>query len=164
MAVITPRDYVGFDHRWRQWAKTITSATDIDLSKQGGWALVAEFAQFSGSVALSPGDVLVVGSETGSHRYHSYEYAGVIGLDRDHAVTIDTDLAHYSEFQKWRKCDACPEEWAAEARNSAPYRYGLFWHWLNQVIDADVRRSYIGEWIEIAKAEAAVVTQQEDAN
>ena len=123
--IVKPADFLKRDSRFKHWGKVFT-CKDFDESKEKGFALGGKFVPWEASVALGPGQFLVVAAETGSRASHSYDYALVIGGDE--AKVVDTSTARKDFIESMRK--VFPEAVVAKAMNNTLYKYGLFATWM----------------------------------
>jgi hypothetical protein len=62
---------MGYDSRFRFWGKIVSG---VDLNQKGGYALQGEFFNSGMAVAIPNGAWVVIASETGSRKNHSYTY------------------------------------------------------------------------------------------
>jgi hypothetical protein len=124
--IVKPSNFLKYDSRFKHWGKSF-NANDFDESKEKGYALGGKFVPWNSSVALGPGQFLVVAAETGSRANHSYEYALVIG--GDDAKVVDKTTSPWKDFiESMRK--VFPEDVVAKAMNNTLYKYGLFATWM----------------------------------
>lgn len=118
--ITKPSDHLEYDKRFRQWGKLVT-ATDIDLNQTNGYSLQGDWVKWTASVTLTPGRYLVVASEYGSMKYHSYHYCLIDGngnhVDKDAKVAV-IDAALVS--------GRITEEQRVKAENSVLYSYALY--------------------------------------
>lgn len=113
--------YINYDSRFRAWAKVIGKSGDVDLSKTNGYSITSAFVNWGKSVAVQPGQFVVLSAESGSRARHSYSYA-VIGVDADDKPFVVDDDAISAAV-----ADATvPDAQRAKAANSDLYRIALY--------------------------------------
>lgn len=122
LATVAAKPYgLEYDSRFKHWGKLILSGSDLDLNAKNGYSLTGPFTRWGETVALEPGQFLVVATEAGSRKYASYQYALVGVNDAGEAAAIDEDAitalltdAHL------------PDAVRAKIANSALYRYAAY--------------------------------------
>ncbi len=127
MAILTrPKDHLVNDSRFKAWAKSIRSRADLDLTRERGYALIGPWVKYGDTVALEPGEFLVVAAERGSRAHHYYEHLLV-------GVTVDADgaemLEQFTDTEVYAALEEIPEikpRALAAARNSALYAFALY--------------------------------------
>lgn len=113
----------GFSHdsRFKAWAKAIGKRSDLDLAAVNGYAIKSAFTNWGTSVALAPGQFVVLASETGSRARHDYQYA-LVGIDADDHPFVVDDATIAADL-----ADATiPDAVRAKAANSKLYRIALY--------------------------------------
>lgn len=111
---------IGRDTRFKAWGKVIRGATDIALSGTGAYALGGGFVNWGSTVALAPGDFLVLASETGSRASRSYDYALVMATHGG-AVTIPN-----ASVRETVAASALTDQIKASAANNTLYCYAAY--------------------------------------
>jgi len=109
-----------YDRRWRQWAKVIRSPKEIDLSKQGAYAITSEFVRWGSTVAVPENAYLIAATEAGSNRRRSYIYA-IFQATNDGVRYITPE-----EIKATVNEENIPENYRAKAANSEPYAMALY--------------------------------------
>jgi len=104
---------MGYDSRFRFWGKIVSGT---DLSKKGGYALQGQFFNRGMAVAISPGAYVVVASETGSMKYHSYSFC-LVQNQNGNLVQIEP---HIEEIK-----NELPPQIYANALNNTLYAYAV---------------------------------------
>lgn len=111
------------DRRFRSWARVIRNKEDLDLSREGGNAILSDFVNFNKTIAVEPGQFLLIAAETGSVKYHSYSYR-FFKVAEDNTVQKISKPERLAFFES-RK-DEISEEFLAKAENSIPFAWALY--------------------------------------
>lgn len=120
MAVVVVADngVIDSDPRFKRWGKVVTS---VDLTKRGGYAIEGDFVKWGTSLALEPGQFLVLASETGSRANHSYTY-GVVYVDKNGEVRA----VDWHTFETEVKSLPLTDQQRANANNSDFYKLAVW--------------------------------------
>lgn len=108
------------DSRFKKWAKTVRSSSDVDLTKTNGYALVSPFVSWGSQVVMQPGQFLVLAAEVGTQAHHDYKYALCRVTEGGLERVPDEDLAAVKDNQE------IPEQYRAKAIASTLYAYALY--------------------------------------
>lgn len=110
---------ISYDSRFKAWAKLVTTPEHIDLSKASGYSLTGRFIDWGKSVAVAPGQFVVLAAESGSRNRHAYKYAlvRVNGADEPEIVS-DEEIAE--------AVAAAPDAQRAKALNSTLYAFAVY--------------------------------------
>ncbi len=112
-------EFLGTDSRWGGvWMKEVT---DVDLSQQGGYALLGKFLNRHEAYAFYPNRWYVLHSITGSHRHH-YPNTDLIRSTKHGFVEILNTgrLVQYFYKQKLITTDQY-----VQSRNNILYQYAI---------------------------------------
>jgi len=96
------------------WAKKVV---DVDLSKEGGWALQGNFVPKNKAIIISNKEWFVVASDFGSWKYHKWHYLLLRNIDGN---LIETDV-NPEDFK-----DKVAPEVYVKALNSQLYAFAVF--------------------------------------
>ena len=72
--LIKPAEYMTPDPRFKSWVKLLTSKSSIDISKDGGFALVAPVLPFDASYTLLPNQFLLMAAQHGTRSKQQYNH------------------------------------------------------------------------------------------
>ena len=164
MAVVTVSGQawgLATDSRWRKWGKRINGLGQVDLSKSNGYSLTGEFVRWGESVALHPGQYLVLAAESGSAKYHEYSYR-LIGVDADDQPIDLTEQVDQVLVGAFESPVPVADEHRARAKNSWLYSAALY-IWLTAQtapVAGSVSRDADSP-IEIARRALAALTPEE---
>jgi len=108
------------DSRFKRWGKTVRSSSDIDLTKNNGYALTSPFLNWGSVEVMQPGQYVVLAAEVGTRAHHNYKYAlcrvtesGLERVDDEALVAMKANVD-------------IPEEYRAKAMASPLYAYALY--------------------------------------
>ena len=125
MAVITINSAttgLTFEAHWKHWGKLAQTGAHVDLNQKNGYSLTGPFVRWGEAIALNPGEYVVAASETGSRRYHGYDYALLTVDEAGGVVVVDPD-----EIGREATTDERLSERArANAKNSALYAIAAY--------------------------------------
>jgi len=118
---VSGRD-IGFiaDSRFKSWGKVVRSSSDIDLTKNNGFALTAPFLRWGSVEVMQPGQFVILAAEVGTQAHHDYKYALCRVTEGGLERVPDEDLAAVKDNQE------IPEQYRAKAIASTLYAYALY--------------------------------------
>jgi len=108
------------DSRFKRWGKTVRSSSDIDLTKNNGYALTSPFLNWGSVEVMQPGQYVVLAAEVGTQAHHDYKYALCRVTENGLERVPDEDLAAVKDNQE------IPEQYRAKAIASTLYAYALY--------------------------------------
>lgn len=159
MAVVTINSKladVSYDSRFKAWAKVIAKRTDVDLSKTNGYAIASSFVNWGKTVALAPGQFVVLAAESGSRARHEYRYA-LVTVDADDQPVDVTDRVDAAIAEA-----TIPDAQRAKAANSVLYRMALYCALQFDAAMPDVERGHKeAAEVDVARKALAALTDEQ---